>query len=86
MGIESSRLQVPEVKSADFRSQVLELMSSLELQAQDIRYRFRLARTARMMVVLPHNESLLLAFMAVADLLRIRDIDVSWEKWYEELL
>lgn len=78
-----TRLVVPQIQPDKFWDQVHSLITDLEMQAADIRYRFRLAKGTMILVTMPVNMELLPVFLAASMLFAARDIEADWSKWFE---
>lgn len=69
--------------SSAFLTQVADLVTALEFQAADLRYRFRVSQDGAVMVKLPVNQDMLLVFLAATEPLRVRGIRADWSAWYK---
>lgn len=86
MGRDVNKFEIPELPGGDFKSQLHDLISSLELQSANIRYSYRLSRDYPLVISWPKDEDKLLLFLAATDWLHKIDVQVDWFAWYEGLM
>jgi hypothetical protein len=71
-----------QTPSAPFQREVMELVNRIDLQAVDLRYRFRVSKDGYVYVHLPADYGKLPVFLAAIAPLDARKIKIDWSAWY----